>query len=92
LLESHGVPAGRIFRAPEMLSDPQYQARRSVVRVPHAHFGNLWMQNVFPRFSESAGSIRWPGPPMGAHNQDIYGGLLGMDAAELQDLQRDGVI
>jgi crotonobetainyl-CoA:carnitine CoA-transferase CaiB-like acyl-CoA transferase len=92
LLETHGVPAGRIFRAPDMLSDPQYVARRSVLRVPHPEFENLWMQNVFPRLSETAGAIRWPGPAMGAHNEEIYGGLLGMDVAERRELSAAGVI
>jgi len=92
LLETHGVPAGRIFRAPDMLADPQYAARHSVLRVPHPEFANLWMQNVFPRFSETAGGIRWPGPAMGAHNEEIYGGLLGLDADEREKLATAGVI
>jgi crotonobetainyl-CoA:carnitine CoA-transferase CaiB-like acyl-CoA transferase len=92
LLETSGVPAGRIFRAPDMLDDPQYRARRSVVRVPHPEFGKLWMQNVFPRFSETAGAIRWPGPALGAHNDEIYGELLGMDGAERRQLAAAGVI
>jgi crotonobetainyl-CoA:carnitine CoA-transferase CaiB-like acyl-CoA transferase len=92
LLDAHGVPAGRIFRAPDMLADPQYRARRSVVQVAHPTFPNLWMQNVFPRLSKSAGTIRWPGPAMGAHNAEIYGELLGMSAAEMADLGRDRII
>jgi crotonobetainyl-CoA:carnitine CoA-transferase CaiB-like acyl-CoA transferase len=92
LLETRGVPAGRIFRAPDMLDDPQYRARRSVVRVPHPEFENLWMQNVFPRFSETAGAIRWPGPALGAHNDEIYGELLGMDGAERGQLAAARVI
>ena len=61
-LERHGVPAGRIYRAPEMLDDPQFQARESIVEVPHPKFHHLKMQNVAPKLSATAGSIRWPGP------------------------------
>jgi formyl-CoA transferase len=53
-----GVPAGRIFRAPDMLADPHFQARESIVEVDHPRWGKLPMQNVFPRL-EDAGK----GPP-----------------------------
>ncbi len=91
-LERHGVPAGRIYRAPEMLDDPQFKARQSIVDVPHPVFHHLKMQNVAPRFSETAGSIRWPGPELGAHNEEIYAKLLGLGAEALSDLSGRGII
>jgi formyl-CoA transferase len=50
------------------------------------------MQNVFPRMSATQGSVRWPGPPLGAHNDEVYGTLLGLDAATRAGLVRDGII
>jgi crotonobetainyl-CoA:carnitine CoA-transferase CaiB-like acyl-CoA transferase len=91
-LEEAGVPAGRMFRAPDMLDDPQYRARRSIVAVAHEKFRNLMMQNVFPKLSATPGQIRWPGAAMGAHNEEIYRGLLGLDAPALDALRADGVI
>jgi crotonobetainyl-CoA:carnitine CoA-transferase CaiB-like acyl-CoA transferase len=91
-LEAHGVPAGRIYRAPEMLADPHFQAREAIVDVPHETFHNLKMQNVVPKLSETQGSIRWAGPALGAHNAEIYQGLLGLDGAAVADLERRGVI
>ena len=91
-LESHGVPAGRIYRAPEMLADPHFQARESIVDVDHPAFKNLKMQNVFPKLSRSQGKIRWPGPKLGAHNEEIYRGLLGISEEVLQDFIHDGVV
>jgi formyl-CoA transferase len=92
VLETNGVPAGRIFRAPEMLADPQFKARESIVDVPHETFKNLKMQNVVPKLSETQGQIRWPGPALGAHNTEIYAGLLGLDAAAIADLEARGII
>jgi crotonobetainyl-CoA:carnitine CoA-transferase CaiB-like acyl-CoA transferase len=91
-LERFGVPAGRIYRAPDMLADPHFAARRSIVDVPHPTFRNLKMQDVFPRMSATQGAVRWPGPPLGAHNDEVYGGLLGIGAAERAALARDGII
>jgi crotonobetainyl-CoA:carnitine CoA-transferase CaiB-like acyl-CoA transferase len=91
-LNEFGVPAGRIYRAPDMLADPHFAARRSIVDVPHPTFANLKMQDVFPRMSATQGTVRWPGPPLGAHNDEVYGGLLNLSADERARLQRDGVI
>ena len=38
------------------------------------------------------GATIWPGAAVGAHNQDILGGLLGLSDAELATLQDEGVI
>jgi formyl-CoA transferase len=91
-LTEFGVPAGRIYRAPEMLADPHFQARRTIVDVPHPQFKNLKMQDVFPRMSATPGSVRWPGPPLGAHNDEVYGELLGLSVEQRAQLGRDGVI
>lgn len=91
-MEHHGVPAGRIYRAPEMLADPQFQARESIIGVPHPDFGTLRMQNVAPKLSATPGTIRSPSPEPGQHNEEVYRDLLGYDAARLEDLRTRGII
>ncbi len=91
-LELHGVPAGRIYRAPEMLNDPQFQARDSIVDVDHPAFENLKMQNVFPRMSRTQGTVRWPGPELGAHNDEVYGDVLGLTVDEIKTLSESSII
>ncbi|MEO0998562.1 MAG: CaiB/BaiF CoA-transferase family protein [Pseudomonadota bacterium] len=93
LMQQHGVPAGKIYRAPEMLEDPHFKAREAIVDVESERFPGLKMQNIFPKFSKTPGKIRWPGPlTLGEHNEEIYGGELGMSAAELAALGESGVI
>jgi formyl-CoA transferase len=92
LLEDGGVPAGRSYRARDMLRDPQFLARGSIVQVPDPHHGAIAMQNVAPRLSRTPGSIRWTGPDLGEHTREVLGGLLGLDAAALDDLAAAGHI
>jgi len=91
-MRASGVPAGMIYRAPEMLADPHFAEREAIVDVAGGVLGMLKMQNVFPRLSETPGEIRWAGPTLGQHNDEIYRGLLGLPADELAELQGKGVI
>lgn len=91
-MERHGVPAGKIYRAPEMLEDPHFAARESIVSVPHPDFGRIRMQNVAPRLSESPGRIRAPSPALGQHNDEIYLEFLGMPRERFERLKASRVI
>ena len=90
LLEEHGVPAGRTYRAQDMLRDPHVAARGSLVRVHDDRFGELAMQNVAPRLSRTPGGVRWTGPTLGEHTREVLGGLLGLDDATLDALAAEG--
>jgi formyl-CoA transferase len=92
ILHEGGVPAGRIYRAKDMFDDPHFAAREAIVKVAHPDFGELAMQNVFPRLSASPGSVRSPGPALGQHNDEIYRGLLGLGDQEIKRLRSAGVI
>lgn len=91
-MEEYGVPAGGIYRAPEMLADPHFQAREAIVRVPHPEFGDVAMQNVVPRLSETPGSIRHCGPELGEHTDEILSSLAGMTSEQIEQLKNDGII
>jgi formyl-CoA transferase len=91
VLDEHGVPAGRIFTAPDMLTDPQYLAREMVRRVTSAQGWEVPMTGVVPRFTGTPGSIRRAGPALGEHTDEVLGALLGLDADELAALHAAGV-
>ena len=91
-LHEAGVPAGRIFRAKDMFADPQFAARDAIIRLTHPELGEFAMQNVFPRLSETPGSVRRVGPTLGEHNREIYQGLLGLGDAAMSRLQLAGVV
>jgi formyl-CoA transferase len=86
------IPAGRVYRAPEMLADPHFAAREAIVEVDTERFGRLKMQGAFPKLSGTPSSIRRAAPSVvGQHNAEVYG-ALGFGEAELAEMQKAGVI
>jgi formyl-CoA transferase len=92
LLESKGVPASRVFRAPDMLEDPQFQARDAIVTTDHPVFGAIRMQNAFPKLSRTPGSVRWPGPRLGSHTDEVLKARAGCSDGQLAELRAKGII
>ncbi len=92
LMLAHSIPAGTIYRAPDMLADPHFAAREALVPVETAKWGTIHMQNSFPKLSATPGTIRSPAPTqVGQNNAEIYG-ALGIDADELARLAKAGAI
>jgi crotonobetainyl-CoA:carnitine CoA-transferase CaiB-like acyl-CoA transferase len=92
VLDDHGVPAGRIFTAPDMLHDPQYLAREMVQRITSTQGWEVPMTGVVPRFAATPGRIRHPGAELGAHTDEVLGELLGLSARDLDELHAAGVV
>ncbi|MEC3957761.1 CoA transferase [Nocardia sp. CDC153] len=92
LLHAEGVPAGRIYTARDMFADPHFAAREAIVRLAHPELGEVPMQNVFPKLSETPGRVRHLGPELGEHNAEVYGRLLGLGPDQLAALAADGIV
>jgi formyl-CoA transferase len=89
----HAIPAGRIYRAPDMLADPHFQARDAIVSLDHPRWGKIPMQGVFPKLSRTPGSIRSLAPQVvGEHSADILTQLLGLSPEAIAELATAGVI
>lgn len=92
ILEAEGVPSGRVYRAPDMLEDPQFKAREAVVEVAHPVFGQVKMQGAFPKLSDTPGGVRWPGPTLGEHTEAVLTELAGLTAEQVADLRGRAII
>ena len=92
LMDRHGVPSGLIYRAPDMLSDPHFAARKAIVTVNDPHYGPLKMQNVAPKLSETPGGIRWVAPSLGQHNDEVYLNLMNVAPERYAALRSKQVI
>jgi formyl-CoA transferase len=77
---AHAVPAGRMFDAENMLTDPHFAAREAIVTVDDPVLGPTPMQGVFPKLSATPASIRRPAPrEVGQDTQEILERWLGGD-------------
>ncbi len=92
VLAEAGVPTGKVFTAVDMVEDPHYAARENVVTVEDPEIGAFPMQNVVPRLSETPGKVRWTGPALGQHNDEVYGGLLKLGEEERAGLRERGIV
>lgn len=93
LLTGEDIPNSRVYTAADIAHDPQYRERGMILDVHDEAFGGPVLHpGVVPRFGEKPNEIRWPGPAIGAHNEEILRGLLGMDDQEIFALREKGVI
>ncbi len=91
-LDDAAVSASEVLSADRLVKNPQVIARHSVVEVDDPLLGTTAMQNVAPRLSRTPGRIDHAGPALGSANERVYGGLLHMGTAEIDDLRAAGVI
>lgn len=89
-MEDSGVPAGRIYTAPDMLADPHYAAREMVVRLVNQFGVAVPAAGVVPKFSRSQTATPEPGPGLGEHTREVLAALAGIDDGEWADLQSAG--
>ncbi len=75
----------------DIFEHPQYRALDSITTVDDEDFGQVKMQNVLFRLSETPGQIKWTGPAKAEHNNPVYA-ELGYSADQLAELERQGAI
>src|SRR5699024_3585501 len=92
ILDDYDVPNGPIYDVSDMMEDPHIQYRKMIETVQVDQLGSLKMPGIMPKFSETPGSIKWPGPKLGEHNEEVYKGLLQFTEEKIEELQNDGII
>jgi formyl-CoA transferase len=93
ILNEAGVVCGPIYTVAEIFQDPQFKERDMLVEHVDPEFGPYVGPGIVPKFSETPGAVRWSGTwEEGSHNEEIYRGLLGLTASELESLREAGVV
>ena len=73
-----GIPAAPVNDVAALFADPHVQARRSFETIEDPVLGPLTLVAPAPRLEGSPARIRSTGPELGAHNDEIYRGELGL--------------
>lgn len=90
VLEAASVPAGRIYTAADIATDPHYAARGM---IEHHHLPDgqpIDLPGIVPKLSATPGETQWLGPTLGEHTADVLASI-GIDAAQLEQLRAQGV-
>jgi formyl-CoA transferase len=90
-----GVPAGPVYTAREIVADPHFRAREMFVDYPVRIDGDaepVLFPGIVPKLELRPGGMRWPGPELGQHTDDVLSELAGTTEDELEELRRQGVI
>ena len=87
-----GVAAAPVYDARQLLADEHFRARGTFVVVDDQELGRVTVQSPVAVLSETPGAVQHLGRELGADNDSVYGGLLGLDAARIAALRAAGTI
>ena len=90
--EAADCAVARVYDAEALMADRHLVARGTFPAVADDDLGRVRVQAPTARLSATPARIEHLGPALGAHNNAVYGGLLGLDAAELDELRAHGTI
>jgi crotonobetainyl-CoA:carnitine CoA-transferase CaiB-like acyl-CoA transferase len=89
---AHDVPVGIAYTAADIFSDPHMIAREDLVAVEDPVVGTIRQQAPFPRFVGRPTPTPTGAPRLGAHNDEIWCGLVGVTPEDLHQLRESGVV
>jgi crotonobetainyl-CoA:carnitine CoA-transferase CaiB-like acyl-CoA transferase len=92
VLEGAAVPVGPINSAKDMMMDPHFHARGLFQEADLGDGDKVRLPAIMPQLTETPGGMEWPGPKLGEHNREVYGGLLGYSDEEIATLAAAGII
>jgi formyl-CoA transferase len=90
-LNAHNVPCGPILSTRELIADDSLAANDMIVTVDHPERGEFKTVGCPLKLSDSPVEVE-PSPLLGEHNEEIYGGVLGLPSDEVAALAANGVI
>ena len=86
------VPNCKVYTVVDIMQDPHFSVRENIIKIATKKFGEISMQGVVPKLSDTPGKVNWAGPELGQYNEEIFLGKLKLSKEEFDKLQADGVI
>jgi CoA:oxalate CoA-transferase len=90
-LRGAGVPCAPVREIAEVVTDPHLLERGMLRQIDHPQYGPLTVPHSPLHVGEYRAELE-PSPALGQHNDVVYGGWLGLSAAEIRDLAEREVI
>jgi len=90
-LDAADVPAGRIYSVADIVDDPHYAAREMILPTELPGDVTVKMPGIAPKLSDTPGAVKWPGPTLGQHTDEVLAGL-GLQAGDIAQLRRSGAV
>lgn len=91
ILQAADVPVGKIYSVRDMMTDPQFLARRMFEQHAFPDGTPIKLPAITPKLSETPGETKWLGPTLGEHTDEVLK-TLGYDETGIAELRRDGVV
>jgi CoA:oxalate CoA-transferase len=91
-LKAGRVPCAPVRTAPEVMHDPHMHERGMLAEIEHPELGPITVPTSPLRLHGLGLAPAAASPTVGQHNAEIYGGWLGLSAAELAMLKEEGAI
>ena len=92
VLQPAGIPMGAINTIDQVVDHAQVRARGSLVESTHPVAGSIRMTGPPVRMSDTPGTVRTPAPLLGEHTEEILRDRLGMNAEDVAQLKKAGII
>jgi CoA:oxalate CoA-transferase len=88
----HRIPLAPVRDVGEVMHDPHMHERGMLEEIEHDEIGPVIVPNSPLRFHGADPAHAIPSPKLGQHNDEVYGTWLGLSAAEIAGLRKNGVI
>ncbi|MGA0382489.1 MAG: CaiB/BaiF CoA transferase family protein [Arenicellales bacterium] len=92
LIESQGIPCGRINRIDQALDEAQVKHRNMRTQVVHQGLGEIDILASPIRMSETPTRVDRAPPMLGEHTEEVLEELLEYSAGDISALRRSGII
>ncbi len=86
------VPVATAYTVADIFADAHMSARGDLVTVDDPVLGPVRQQAPFPRLDGAPPPVPAGAPRLGEHNEEVYGGMLGLSSSELDGLRDEGII
>lgn len=86
------VPCGPVYSIDEIFEDPHYAARGNILRMHDDRIGEIAIPNVVPTLLGTPGEVRWLGPTLGSHTDEVLRDVLGLAPDRIADLRARKIV